>query len=334
MTRGQPDIDAAPGNTIFCLSGVHNWTLAPKSGDRLIGPAVLDGAHATTYAVLANASSNVTLANLEIRNYAPGNQHGAVQGSPASGWILQDLQAHDNGTVSGGYGATLGPHWTVRGGRYFNNRQGGIGAGQADGAVVDGAELDHNNFTDDTYVKANVNCDFEAGGMKWGAASNITVKNSKVHDNACRGLWADINSNGATITNNLVYGNWADGIMIEISSGAVVTGNIVSANGFKEFPNGSTCAWMYGSGIFLSTSSHSEVAHNTVTNNCKGITGAQENRGAQYPVLEYDSIHDNAVSGPGLSGAAAADGTDLSTRHITFANNTFTNGATFCGLVC
>ena len=35
MNNGQSDIDAAPAGTTFCLSGTHNWTLYPKSGDQL-----------------------------------------------------------------------------------------------------------------------------------------------------------------------------------------------------------------------------------------------------------------------------------------------------------
>ena len=41
---GQADIDAQPAGMRLCLSGTHNWTLTPKSGDTLSGPAVLDGA--------------------------------------------------------------------------------------------------------------------------------------------------------------------------------------------------------------------------------------------------------------------------------------------------
>src|SRR5438045_2808003 len=37
MPSGQPDIDAHPTGTTFCLSGTHNWTLHPKSGDVLRG---------------------------------------------------------------------------------------------------------------------------------------------------------------------------------------------------------------------------------------------------------------------------------------------------------
>src|SRR5262245_35491062 len=78
MRRGQADIDRHPPGTTFCLSGVHNWTLTPKSGDKLIGPAVLDGQHRTQYAVLPATAKNVVLSRLVIRNYTVGNQHGAV----------------------------------------------------------------------------------------------------------------------------------------------------------------------------------------------------------------------------------------------------------------
>ena len=59
-------------------------------------------------------------------------------------------------------------------------------------------------------------------------ADNVTVENSRIHDNACKGLWADVNSHSATIINNHVYNNWDEGIFIEISSGATITGNNVS----------------------------------------------------------------------------------------------------------
>ena len=38
MGWGQADIDAEPAGTRFCLSGTHDWTLTPKSGDTLTGP--------------------------------------------------------------------------------------------------------------------------------------------------------------------------------------------------------------------------------------------------------------------------------------------------------
>ena len=110
MVNGQADINAAPAGTTFCLSGTHNWNLTPKSGDRFIGPAVLDGGHTTQYAFEPGSATNVTLSQLEIRNYAPSYQMAAVMtNQSSSGWTLRDLQVHDNGNSSGGVGVAVGP---------------------------------------------------------------------------------------------------------------------------------------------------------------------------------------------------------------------------------
>lgn len=347
MLNGQSDINAQPAGTAFCLTGVHNWNLTPKTGDSITG-GTLDGTHTTQYA-LTGGAANVTINGVEVRNYNPPNQQAAIE-AYGSGWTLLNLQVHDNGSVGsgekwngsgtpsgGGSGSKLGNAWKITGGRYYNNRQNGL-AGDGTGTTLDGVEVDHNNFTDASYSRRNIDCDFEAGGLKW-VNDNLTIKNSSVHDNACRGIWADITGNNATITNNQVYNNWADGIMIEISSGAKISGNNVYGNGYKEWATApgiatQNCSWMYGAGIFLSTSSNNEVWGNTVTNNCFGITGGEENRGTQYPTLTNNSIHDNVVSGGGHSGMAAADGKNSAAMGNVWANNQFVNGATYCGFTC
>ena len=43
--------------------------------------------------------------------------------------------------------------------------------------------------------------------MKWDVGQ-VTVRNAYVHDNDCRGLWADINARGALIEHNLVVNNF------------------------------------------------------------------------------------------------------------------------------
>src|SRR3954447_25043817 len=304
MTRGQADIDAAPTGTTFCLSGTHNWKLTPKSGDRLIGPAVLDGGGSTITAIAAETATNVVISNLEIRNYRPAVQQGAIyvpenRRQTATGWILNNLSVHDNGANGAGAGAGLGKGWQVLGGRYYNNSQEGIG-GSGGNDVLDGVELDHNDFTDHSYTTANLNCGIEAGGMKW-VASNVTVKNSKIHDNGCAGLWTDGSSNGITIVNNDIYNNWNSGVFIEISSNATITGNTITNNGWQSAGKGKGCPWLWGGGITIASSDHVEIAHNIVTGNCNGITGTQQNRGGA--LLANLNIHDNTVSGGGRSGA-------------------------------
>jgi hypothetical protein len=59
MTSGQADIDTHAQGTTFCLSGTHNWTLWPKTGDTVVGDA---------------------------------------RKAAATGWRLINLQVHDNGS--------------------------------------------------------------------------------------------------------------------------------------------------------------------------------------------------------------------------------------------
>jgi parallel beta-helix repeat protein len=334
MTAGQRDIDAARSGTTFCLSGTHNWTLRPKSGDRFVGPAILDGGNTTAIAFVGGGTADVTLADLEVRNYRAGDQEAAISAHGTTGWVFRNLQVHDNGTRAGGTGANLGVNSRVVGGRYYNNRSLGIGGGGgANGWVIDGVEIDHNNFTDDTYTERNTGCGYEGGGVKW-TADYTTVRNSSIHDNACKGLWADLNAANARIVDNDVYDNWDEGIFIEISSGAVVMRNTVSRNGLRnDNGSGSGCPWLWGGGITLASSDRAEVAHNVLAGNCNGITGTQQTRHEGHPgLLEHLSIHDNLIVGPGgKTGVAADNGADLTTRSIVFANNAF-DDTTFCGV--
>ena len=242
---------------------------------------------------------------------------------------------HDNGTSNGGAGATLGNSWLVLGGRYYNNRQEGIG-GAGTSAVINGAELDHNTFTNDSYTTQSASCASEGGGMKF-VATNVTITNSKIHDNACKGIWTDGGTHNAVITNNQIYNNWSEGVMVEISSGATITGNTIYGNGFHvNVGSGNGCAWLWGGGITIASSDHTEIAHNTVTGNCNGITGTQQNRPDGNPgLLEFMNVHDNTVSGPvGKTGVVADNGANLTTRSITFSNNSASNGMSVCALAC
>jgi len=339
MLRGQPDIDVAPPGTAFCLSGTHNWTLTPKAGDRLVGPATLDGQGVTAHAIVAVAP-NVTLANLTIQRYqnGDGSQDGAVHiaddgaaKATASDWKLVDLDVGFNSASGSG----SGNGWTFTGGRYHDNRQEGIGGAMGANVTVNGTEVDHNDFTDSTYTRRNWSCGDEAGGIKW-VTNGMTITNSSIHDNACKGLWADLNGDGATITDNVVANNWDEGIFIEISSGATITGNTVTGNGLRNYNGGGAgCPWLFGGGITLNSSDHTIIRGNHVSGNCNGITGVQQDRPDGHPgLLEYLTVDGNTVSGPGVVGVAEDNGADLTSRHIVFSGNTLANGQAFCGLAC
>src|SRR5207245_4921180 len=141
-----------------------------------------------------------------------------------------------------------------------DNRQEGIGGAVGNGVTVDGVEIDHNDFTDTTYTRRNWSCGDEAGGFKW-VTNNVTVKNSSIHDNACKGLWADLNGDSAVITNNVVANNWDEGIFIEISSGATITGNTVTGNGQRNYTGGGPGRpWLFGRGAARNCTAKPHIA--------------------------------------------------------------------------
>ena len=111
----------------------------------------------------------------------------------------------------------------------------GIGGYEATGIVLDGLDGDPATLDGPELARnhtLHAPCDFEGGGMKWDVGQ-VTVRNAYVHDNDCKGLWADINAHNALIENNLVEGNQAEGILIEISQDAVIRNNRVYRNGIR-----------------------------------------------------------------------------------------------------
>jgi parallel beta-helix repeat protein len=159
--------------------------------------------------------------------------------------------------------------------------------------------------------------------MKW-VIGRVTIRNAHVHDNACKGLWADGNANGTLIENNLVEDNWSEGIFYEISQNVIIRSNRVYRNG-----NDGNGGWYWHGGITVASSFGVEVYGNRLSGNYNGITGTQQDRpDAISPagLLDDYSVHDNLICAVGAGGHAtgvvADNGANLATRNITFSNNT------------
>lgn len=346
MTQGQADIDARPDGTTFCLSGTHNWTLEPDAGDRLIGPAVLDGGNSTAHAVVATAP-NVTLERLTIRRYSNGEQDGAIHiadnstaKTQAAGWVLRDLDVGFNSNSGSG----TGNGWLFVGGRYHDNRQTGIGGAVGNGVTVDDVEIDHNAFSDATYTARGWSCGDEAGGFKW-VTNDVTVRNSSVHHNGCKGLWSDLDAKRAVIVDNVVTDNWDEGIFIEISPSASVLRNRVERNGLRNYNQGGGCTRQFGwaGGITISTSGRIaseigsvDVGFNVLSGNCQGITGVDSVRDeGPCPCRLWNvTVHDNTIAGPGQTGSWEDGNGSLAANNLVYQRNALSGGHEFCGITC
>lgn len=263
----------------------------------------------------------------DVSGATTGRQQGAVQcGSPC--W-LTDLYVHDNPNAFAGIYAPRGDFsgpMVVRGGRVTGSGSLGIGGAEINQLTISGVEIDNNG--------ASADCAFEGGGFK-GVNDGSRFAGNYVHDNNCIGIWYDVNAANNEIDGNRVINNAAEGILYEIGQDAVINNNDVEGNGFRT--DGGGCSWLWGGGITVASSFNIQIYRNTLSGNCNGITGTQQNRPGNTPpahLLENISIRDNLIAGPGKTGVAADNGDALTTRKIVFSNNSYQAGMVLCEFAC
>jgi Right handed beta helix region len=324
-------VDAHPAGTTYLVkAGTHlrNFSVQPKSGDSFCGEpgAVLDGGRSLPTA-FSGGATNVTLDSITVRDYNSVKQGAAIQPeSHASGWVVRNVSALHNAWA----GLRVADGMQILGGHYNDNDQLGIGGNAATGIVLDGLDDDPATLDGPELARnhtLHASCDFEAGGMKWDVGQ-VTVRNAHVHDNDCRGLWADINARDALIEHNLVEGNRAEGIFYEISRDAVIRHNRVYRNGLRG------AGWYWDGGITVASSFNVEVYGNRLSGNFNGITGTQQDRPDSTPpahLLTGLHVHDNLIcataGGYHPTGVGADNGADLATRDIAFTDNTIQSTA-------
>lgn len=298
----QAIVSAHPEGTLFFIrAGRHvGQSIRPKNGMSFVGEpgAILDGDGATRYAFDGgNGADDVSIRGLVIERYAPPPQDGAVMAKGTQRWLVENNEIRYNtAQVShrgcraadgcGGMGIKIGDGMVARGNSLHHNDEYGIG-GNGDGVLVEGNEIAFNNF------RGAVRVGFGAGGTKFVRTRELVVRGNHVHDNQGNGIWMDIENVSAVVEDNRVENNSGNGIMFEISYGAVIRNNYVAGNGFTN-PR-----WLYGAGIFVSSSSDVEIYGNTVENNARGITAVVQNRGfgsmGRYEVRNL-YVHDNFIT--------------------------------------
>jgi hypothetical protein len=315
----------AAGTTYLVKGGTHqrNFSVRPKSGDTFCGEpgAVLDGGRSLQSAFFGGAT-DLTLDSITVQNYDSGRQGAAIQPeSHARGWVVRNVSALHNAWA----GLLVADGMRILGGHYNDNDQLGIGGNAATGIVLDGLDRDPTTFDGPELARnhtLHASCDWEAGGMKWDVGQ-VTIRNAYVHDNDCRGLWADINARGALIEHNRIEHNRAEGIFYEISQDAVIRYNQVYRNGYRA------AGWYWDAGITVNASFNVEVYGNRLSGNYNGITGVQQDRPDSTPpahLLDNYRVHDNLICATGggghPTGVVADNGANLAARDITFSGNT------------
>ena len=134
----------------------------------------------------------------------------------------------------------------------------GIGGYQNDNSVVSNSIVSNNNT--ELFKDAPV-----SGGMKFGAARTMTVKNNEVNNNVGSGIWFDVSSYNLTIVNNTANGSTKHGIEVEVSAKGIIANN-QAVNGGED-------------GIILFNSGNFKVFNNEVGGSkLFGIKLAQDER--------------------------------------------------------
>jgi len=281
----QTVVDRYPASTTFCIrAGVHYLTdsITPKSGDVFVGEygAILDGTDWRTRDDTQGAFrahnqdiDDVVIRNLVIRRMPQRGVHAYPSG--ADRWILERNEIADNlvGVVVPG-GSIVSrnfihhnagdPKSTV-----YVEQGGGYQLYRANNVRFEGNEIAFNSIN-----------------QKVVESTNVVFRNNFVHDNLGNGIWYDGDNVGSLIEDNQVDDNAGEGIFYEVSGRGVIRGNVVRRSGL--------------SGIFLSTSKDTEVDHNTLEDNFRGINLFLNcDAAGTATVITYalgnDRVHDNVI---------------------------------------
>ncbi len=279
-----------------------------------------------TGSLLRNAfrgtATNVTIDQLTVTQYANTyNGHGAIVASDA--WIVNGVlvsQNHACGVTISGQSAPT----TVESSTLLSNGQEGF-CGASVGTVFSGNIVNNNNVD-------GFDPSWNAGGGKFANSTNITVTGNTFSNNNGSGLWFDVGDSQISVTNNVSTNNISaggngggEGIRVEVSCKAALTGNVTSGNA--------------RGGINVVNSQDVTVSGNTVSSNAKsairiGATnriGSSANCGAQN-VATNDVVTNNTITmgTNSIVGVVAYGGCVSCVDGDGFSGNTYSTGGN-CG---
>ena len=245
---------------------IYNRTRGAVGGTTIYIPcAPIFGATCptSTSTVPYNAVDNVDIENIVVQHYAIPDQMAALGGQwPGNNWMIKNVEVAWNH----GAGVNLGGGSTLENSYIHDNGEKGVGAGGGNIVVADraGDKAATNITILGNIISHNIDyngtsCNWECGGMKFTATTNLVIENNTISDNVGPGSWNDVYSVNTTITGNTFANNTGPGAMYEISSGATITGNTFTSNGACDSSNPSC------SNVFISNSQNVNVSSNTIT---------------------------------------------------------------------
>lgn len=153
----------------------------------------------------------------------------------------------------------------------------GLHAHQADGLVVSDVLAGQNNL--ESFNRAPV-----AGGMKITSSRGVSVRRSVFADNLGNGLWIDESAYQVRILSSAAVANTGTGVVLEVSSRALVAGNTITDN--------------QGNGLMVINTDTVEIANNTISGNRQrglGLTTSDRPRTGRRAAVDSRRPKDPAM---------------------------------------
>lgn len=195
-------------------------------------------------------------------------------------------------------------------------------------------------------------------GVSVNGASNVSVKNNRIHDVTQNGVYA-LNAGSVDILNNVVYNTGSHGIRLKGSNDSIINGNLI---GYTATLTPGAVDNINGDGIRLETSNDASIKGNTITetnrtgsqigsginlisSNRATIGGALPGEGNTISNTEWDGIRvetsnrvvveGNSTTGSERVGIYSEASTNLTIKGNNVSNTSFggTSGATQTGAI-
>jgi len=182
------------------------------------------------------------------------------------------------------------------------------------GGVGDNVLIEHNAIV--ANCVAGYKCfGWEGGGTKF-VTHGMVISGNLVTDNLGHGLHPDVLSDDVVIEENVVADNQGAGIHFETSTHAEIADNTVAGNGYK--PDGST-----EPGILVLDSNNVQISGNELAGNALGVLVRQDSRDDK-PVSGNVTITGNTVVAPASSRTGVGEIPDSHPiGPVTFSNNRY-----------
>lgn len=139
----------------------------------------------------------------------------------------------------------------------------------------------------------------EVGGIKLHAAIDTIIRNNMIHD-SFRGVWLDWQAQGTRISNNIMFGNDSEDILVEVSHGPTMIDHniLLSSHGFKTLSH--SCALVHNlmagtisTGNELNRHTPYHVPHSTSVAGMTRFTGGDDRYYNNVFLREKDDTRSN-----------------------------------------